>query len=60
MPEENGGQVFVPITNKDVYLELLALKAEVQALKIRVYTVAGVLSSVGIIAGILGGMGFGN
>lgn len=52
----NGGQVFMPITNKDVYFKLLDLEKQVTALKIQVYTVAGILATVGTIAGVLGGL----
>jgi hypothetical protein len=58
---DNGGQVFVPITNKDVYLKLLDMEKEVarvrselDALRVRLYTVVGVLSAIGAMSGFIG------
>ena len=33
----NGGQVFVPITNKDVWLKLIDLETKVDSLSIKIY-----------------------
>ena len=46
----NGGQVFVPITNADVWKKVLELERRVDALSVKLYAFA---TSVVIIAGFL-------
>jgi hypothetical protein len=57
--DDDESTIIARITAKDVYLKLLDLERELQALKVRVYTVAGVITSAGLIAGIAGGFGIG-
>ncbi len=65
IPEEkvingNGGQVFVPITNKDVWLKVNDLEKKVDGLSTKLYAFA---TAVAIIAGFLsltGGIKIGN
>ena len=37
----DGGQVFVPITNKDVWLKLVDLENKVDSLSIKIYASCG-------------------
>lgn len=57
--EENGGRLFVPITNKDVYIKLLEIEKELDVLKIKVYAGAGAASIVTTVLVLIGGVTIG-
>jgi hypothetical protein len=55
----NGGAVFVPITNKDVWVKLVELEKKVDSLSIKIYAFATVIVILGGVFGVTGGVTIG-
>lgn len=56
----NGGQVFVPITNKDVWIKLQEVDKKVDALSIKLYAFSAAVVIIGAFISITGGIQIGN